>query len=131
MPIASEALVRLSLPEPSTGSPSPSPPRPTYHSRGRPVFVALSPSDPVLTVGGMVTLQARLVFSDLSGLDVTEDAVWTSSAPEVASVETNAGRRGRLTASLPGVAMVGASAGGKVGWTTVTVLGVRATQDSR
>ena len=71
---------------------------------------------------GVVNLQARLVFSDLSGLDVTEEAAWTSSAPDIAFVDANPGRRGRLIGISAGVARLFASAGGKVGWTTVTVL---------
>ena len=73
-------------------------------------------------VGGVVSLEARLVFSDLSGLDVTEDAIWTSSAPEVALVEARPGAGGRLVGLAPGAARLFASAGGKVASTTVTVL---------
>jgi hypothetical protein len=88
---------------------------------GRAAFVALSPADPVLMVGGVVALQARLVFSDLNVVDVTEAASWTSSAPEVAT-PTARGPCGRFVARAPGTARLFASAGGKVGWTTVTVL---------
>jgi hypothetical protein len=82
----------------------------------------LIPTDPVLLVGGTVNLQARLVFNDLSGLDVTQDSVWTSSAPDVASVENTPGRCGLLLGLTPGTAKLFARAGTKVGWTTVTVL---------
>ncbi|HVQ30098.1 MAG TPA: hypothetical protein VMV21_10990 [Vicinamibacteria bacterium] len=83
----------------------------------------MSPAEPVLMVGGVVNLQARLVLSDLSGLDVTTDAVWTSSAPDVALVEARPGSGGRLIALAPGAARLSASAGGKVASTVVTVLG--------
>ena len=59
----------------------PPPLRSNRRSRGQGAFVSLSPADPVLIVGGVVSLQARLVFSDLSGLDVTDDAVWTLVGP--------------------------------------------------
>ena len=73
-------------------------------------------------VGGVVNLKARVVFSDLSGQDVTEEAGWTSSAPDVAFVDASPGQRGRLIGLAPGVAKLFASSNGKVGWTIVTVL---------
>lgn len=69
-----------------------------------------------------MSLQARLVFSDLSGKDVTVDTVWTSSAPEVATVDPAPGQPGRFRAVAPGVARIFASAGGKAASTTLTVL---------
>ncbi|HEY6548969.1 MAG TPA: hypothetical protein VI589_13730 [Vicinamibacteria bacterium] len=110
-------------------TPSPPPPRSSDRLRGRVAFVSLSPADPILIVGGTVELKARLVRSDLSGFDVTEDAVWASSAPQVAFVETTPGVRGRLSALAPGIARLFASAGGKVGWTTVTVLAAQSPGD--
>jgi hypothetical protein len=102
---------------------TPSPLRPNRRLRGQGAFISLSPTDPVLLVGGVVIPQARLVFSDLSGLDVTEDVVWTCSAPAVAQLEPGPGRRSRLVGRAPGVAKLFATAGGTMGWTTVTVLG--------
>lgn len=122
MSSASEAVVRVFGLEPSAVAPPPSPLRSNRRLRSQAAFVSLSPADPVLLVGGAVSLQARLILSDLSALDVTEDAVWTSSAPDVAVVETSPGQRGRLMGVAPGRAKLFASAGGKVGWTTVTVL---------
>ncbi len=121
---SSEAVVRLFGLVPSAVAPPPPPLRANHRPPRPAAFLSLSPADPVLLVGGVVALQARLVLTDLSGLDVTQDAVWTSSAPAVARFETSPGRRqrGHLTALAPGVADLFASAGGKVGWTTVTVL---------
>ena len=122
MSSASEGIVRLPGLEPPAVAPPPPPLRSNRGPRSQAAFCSLSPADPALMVGGVVRLQARLVLSDLSGLDVTEDAVWTSAAPDIAFVDTNPGQRGRLIGISPGVAKLIASAGGKVGWTTVTVL---------
>ena len=122
MSSASEAIVRISGLQPSAVAPPPPPLRSNRRLRSQAAFVSLSPADPALMVGGVVRLQARLVLRDLSGFDVTEDAVWTSAAPDVAFVGTNPGQRGRLIGISPGVAKLFASAGGKVGSTTVTVL---------
>lgn len=121
MSAAIEPVLRLYELEPPVVAPPP-PLRSNRRSRGQCAFVSLSPADPVLLVGGVVSLHARLVFSDLSGLDVTEEVVWTTSAPEVAHVEVRPGLGGRLVGLAPGGAKLFASADGKVGWTTVTVL---------
>lgn len=122
MSSAVEAVVRVFGLEPPAVAPPPPPLRSNRRSRSQAAFVSLSPADPVVMTRGVVNLQARLVFSDLSGLDVTEEAAWTSSAPDIAFVDANPGRRGRLIGISAGVARLFASAGGKVGWTTVTVL---------
>lgn len=119
MSSGSEAVVRTF----GSGSSVVAPPPPHLSSnRRQSAFLSLSPADPFLIVGGRAALRARLVFADLSGLDVTEEAEWTSSAPAIATFDTRPAARGHLKALAPGVVNLFASAGGKVGWTTVTVL---------
>lgn len=82
--------------------------------------LAISVGDPVLEVlsldaaagpfvpDAMYALRATAVYSDGSLRDVTQDVVWTSSAPAIATVD----EAGMLLASAPGVATIAAAFAG-------------------
>jgi len=96
--------------------------RPASGGAGDTALVSVVPADPILVVGGAAALKARIVLADLTSEDATDLAVWSSSEPEVASICAGPDEPGRLCAHRPGTAVVFARVGGKVGWTTVTVL---------
>lgn len=71
--------------------------------------LTLSPSGPSLPLGSTLRLRATASLSDGRTLDVTEQAQWTSSAPQLVFVSTLAGERGTLTARALGTTEVQAS----------------------
>ncbi|HEX7899972.1 MAG TPA: Ig-like domain-containing protein, partial [Planctomycetota bacterium] len=80
-------------------------------------FLSVEPANPVLSVGATLALKATGVFADGSVQDLTAEALWTSSAPSVASVDAT----GRATGVAAGETLVTASARGLSGSTTLTV----------
>ena len=78
----------------------------------------LTPRELSLAVGTSSDVQATRVASDGTTADVTSDATWTSSAPEVATVEG-----GTVSALKRGTAEITVTASGLEATLTVTVTG--------
>ncbi|MCA2976882.1 MAG: Ig-like domain-containing protein [Myxococcaceae bacterium] len=73
--------------------------------------LTLTPWAPSLPVGLSQQLVATASLSDGRSLDVTEDAQWSSSAPDLVSVSTLAGERGLLLARGAGAVEISAQLG--------------------
>lgn len=82
------------------------------------VSVTVTPTAATLPIASTQMLTAKATYSDGAVLDVTNSAVWGSSAPLVASVSANTGV---VTGISSGVAVVTAALGGKSGSATLTV----------
>jgi uncharacterized protein YjdB len=79
--------------------------------------VTVGPAAPAVRVGGTITLAAEL--RDAAGATIPATVLtWSSSAPAVATVSAT----GVVSALTPGTARIAASAFGRSGTTTVTVL---------
>jgi hypothetical protein len=78
--------------------------------------ITVSPSPVTLVVGKTQQLQAVAAYSSGQRLDVTQQGIWSSSAPMVASVATTPGDRGLVTAVSAGSAVI-----------TIDLAGARAT----
>src|SRR6185436_188353 len=84
------------------------------------VSLEVTPIAPTLPVGTVAQFTATAVFSDGTTRNVTNNATWISSAPNVAGVAT-VRTRGRVTAVAKGTAVISAAYMGLTGQTTVTV----------
>lgn len=85
--------------------------------------LAISPSSVNQPKGTSRALAATATFSDGSSQDVTNDAVWTSSVPEVATVGDSIGSKGRLNALELGTTTVTAAFQSLSSQAAVTVTG--------
>lgn len=83
--------------------------------------LTVAPGSPSVPLGASLPLTATASLSDGRSLDVTEQAQWTSSAPQVAFVATLPGERGTLTGRALGTTEVQASLRGVEGAVAVTV----------
>jgi uncharacterized protein YjdB len=83
--------------------------------------IALSPSTPVLAIGGTQRFKARGIFRDGPERDITTRCSWSSSNPSIASVSAD----GMVKALATGVTTISATSNGVSGATTVTVATAR------
>jgi uncharacterized protein YjdB len=81
----------------------------------------ITPISPDLPDGFSLQFTATAFFSDATSEDVTPQAVWTSSAPTVATISNVAGENGLATAVSVGVASISAAFEGLEEQTTLTV----------
>jgi trimeric autotransporter adhesin len=79
--------------------------------------ISVTPSSPQLAVGVYTGLLATAVFTDGTVTDVTNQAMWTSSNPSIAT----AASQGVVNAVAPGTAKISATWHGVSGSTEVTV----------
>ncbi|HJU84234.1 MAG TPA: Ig-like domain-containing protein, partial [Holophagaceae bacterium] len=84
------------------------------------VSINLDPTDPFLPLGSQQQMTATGVYSDGTNLDITSQAVWTSSTPAVAQVDPS-GLVTTPSGSIAGTTTVTATLSGVSGSTTVTV----------
>lgn len=85
------------------------------------VSIAITPSSPAIPKGQQ--FKATGVFSDGSRVDVTNVAIWSSTAPTVASVHVTAARANTLTEGTAVITatVISAPTGPVAGSATVTV----------
>ncbi len=79
--------------------------------------IVVEPGTPARLVGETLAMKATAVFADGTATDVTLNALWSSSAGAVASVDTT----GSVRATSAGTTQVRASVGAVTGQTTLTV----------
>src|SRR5262249_39156139 len=79
--------------------------------------IAVTPSNPTLTVGGTQQFTATGTYSDGSRKEVTTQVAWASSAPNVTVISPS----GLATAEAPGTATISATVGSVAGSTGLTV----------
>ncbi len=79
--------------------------------------ISLTPPDATLLVGGSVQLVLTAIYQDDSVANVSQAALWASSAPGTAQVSAT----GLVTASAPGVSVISATYGGFQASRPVTV----------
>lgn len=84
--------------------------------------ITVTPFVLIMTAGRNERLLAFAELSDGRTIDVTEQASWTSSAPNIATVSNVAGLRGVTTGIQPGQAAITATTGGVEGIRPVVVL---------
>lgn len=75
-----------------------------------------------LPIGINDNFTATATYSDGSQKDITEDAVWSSSAPLIATVSNLAPHRGQVTGVALGSAIITATLDGYVGSASLTVV---------
>lgn len=90
------------------------------------ISIQLTPFQPTLIPGDRVQMQAVAVFSDGTQRNVTGQATWVSTSPNIAAVSTGGGgpgggNRGLVTGISPGMATISATFMGVSGTTQVTV----------
>ena len=85
------------------------------------VSIAVSPSNPSISVGATEPFTATGTFTDNSTQTLTS-VTWTSSDNTIASIANDATYRGNVVAVAAGTATVSACAGSLCGSTTITVL---------
>ena len=86
--------------------------------------IAVTPAAPSLAAGTTTQLTATGTYTDATTADLTGQVTWTSSAPQVATVD-NATHRGLVRGATAGTAELTASLGSISGHTTVTVTAAR------
>jgi uncharacterized protein YjdB len=79
--------------------------------------LAISPVNPVVAIGDNARFALTGIFSDGSKQDLTPTATWTSSNPDVASVD----KSGTAVAKLPGTTVIEAVSGSVSASVTLTV----------
>jgi hypothetical protein len=84
------------------------------------VSIAISPQNPSIAVGTSQQMIATGTFSDNSTQTLTS-AIWSSSAPSIATISNDASNYGNALAVAPGTASVTACAGSVCGSTGLTV----------
>lgn len=83
--------------------------------------LSVSPAQPSVAQGTTRALSALGTFSDGTSVDLTEQALWVSDAPSIATVSNIPGQRGLLRGVATGGAGVAAMLAGVSGRTGVTV----------
>ncbi len=83
--------------------------------------VEVTPINPTYPAGTIQQFQAVALYSDNTSQNVTGQATWMSSAPNVAGVTNNGFNKGRVTTLAPGQAKISATFMGLTGSSTVTV----------
>ncbi|HET9627839.1 MAG TPA: Ig-like domain-containing protein, partial [Kofleriaceae bacterium] len=83
--------------------------------------LAIDPPSPTVALLQTVALTATGTFSDGSTLDVSQQAIWTSSDPLTALVSNLDGARGRVTGLVAGTATITATVGSASASVTITV----------
>ena len=83
--------------------------------------IALTPVQPSVAIGTQVNFVATALYSDNSTVNVTNQATFTSSNPQVAAVSTANGSRGQTQTLAAGSATITAAYGGLTGSTAITV----------
>jgi 6-phosphogluconolactonase len=95
------------------------------------VSLAITPSDPQITMGGTLQLSAIGTYTDSSTHDFTTQATWSSSNQNFATVSNLAGSQGLLTAIAAGATTITATLGATTAHTTATVIPLTALQTPR
>jgi hypothetical protein len=85
--------------------------------------IILSPATAMTTVGGRAAMQAIALYSDGSSRSITEQGIWTSDNPAVATVSNDPQQRGSVQGVSPGNTNVGVAFAGFERRGTVTVGG--------
>jgi hypothetical protein len=85
--------------------------------------IAVSPTNPSISMGSTQQFAAAGTYSDNSTQDVTTSATWTSSFISVATISNAAGFKGRATSVAAGATTITAAIGGISDSTTLTVTG--------
>ncbi|WP_164885316.1 beta strand repeat-containing protein [Geovibrio thiophilus] len=89
------------------------------------IGVSVTPTKPTLSLGSSTQLTATGVYHNTAlgklTKDITETAVWVSSASSVAGVNNNSGDKGFVLSASAGTANVTASLGGFEGTAVITV----------
>lgn len=88
------------------------------------VSITVAPTAAALPIASTQALTAKATYSDGTVVDITNAAVWGSSAPLMVAVAANTGV---ATAVSSGVAVITAASGGKSGSATLTVPSVTLT----
>jgi hypothetical protein len=83
--------------------------------------ISVTPANSTIEVGIRQSMRATGIFSDMSTVDLTTTAVWTTGNANVATVSNASGAQGQLTATGAGTTTVTATAQGIAGTTNVTV----------
>ena len=89
--------------------------------------LAISPANPSVALGAIVPFTATGSYSDSTTQDLTQSAIWASSAATVATVSNTAGTKGLATSVAAGLTTITAATGGVSASTTLTVTGGAAT----
>jgi hypothetical protein len=90
--------------------------------------IVVTPANSTIEVGIRQQMTATGVYSDMSTVDLTTTAVWTTANTGVATVSNASGARGQLTATGQGTTNVTATVGTIAGTTSVTVTAPTATE---
>lgn len=83
--------------------------------------IDVAPSNPSILVGRTRQFSATGFFSDGTTTDLTTLVLWSSSAPDVASISSAAGSQGLATARADGQTTIEATSNRIAGTTTLTV----------
>jgi trimeric autotransporter adhesin len=89
--------------------------------------ISLTPVEPSVAVGTQVSFVATALYSDDTSVNVTNQATFTSSNPQVAAVSTANGSRGQTQTLTAGSATITAAYGGLTGSTGITVTSAKLT----
>lgn len=84
-------------------------------------MVEVSPANPTVSAGRDIQLVATGTFSDGDTADITEQATWSSTATNVATVSNASGSRGLTSGVAVGSAMIRAALGGQTGTANLMV----------
>jgi hypothetical protein len=76
-------------------------------------------------LGSQQNLQATAVYSDSTFQDVTNEATWTTSNPDLVFVENNVAPKGRVTREAQGTASIQATYSGMSGNASTTISGLQ------
>ncbi len=83
--------------------------------------IQVTPTNPLILVGGTAQFAATAVFSDFSLQNITALATWAPASGTVVQVSNAAGSRGRATGIGSGTAIISASYMGITGSSSITV----------
>jgi hypothetical protein len=87
------------------------------------VSLAVSPTNPSISLGSPQQFTATGTYSDKSTQNLTTSATWTSSVTSVATISNAAGANGLATSVAVGTTTITAAIGGASASTTLTVTG--------
>ncbi len=84
-------------------------------------YIEISPSNPNLAAGSSEQLYATAIYTDDSHLDVTEQATWTSSDENIASIGNTSLNQGEITTIAAGKTTISAHFNDQTYQTSLTV----------
>lgn len=83
--------------------------------------ILVTPLDPIVTKGAVGLFQANAIYTNGDQINISDNAIWTTSNPDIIAISKSSNTVGQATALAEGTAIISAAFDGLVGESTVVV----------